>query len=291
MSNLESMPRGIDMYAFGTENNTLLFGIHLPESICKEFAATGYACYNLRTESTPTQEVQVAVVFAGVIAIVSACSATTGQLLFTTIMTILSLFLFLGMVVLSNPEPLSMTKVVDSIKWCLANTETSSLVVCGYGFGAHAAALISTNPYFLQTVGLSTKCIKACIGMDGHYSDKRLSSQTLHTKFGTRSAYYDVFPLYNVSSITPPHLLLQTHPDASAYDYHFELMQKGVLVETFYLESTAGCYRIVKEFMEQLHRAPSSRDRESTHQHLCSGSRTEVQEVQLELAHQSFVPG
>lgn len=247
----------IDIYTPDViEREYMIFGVSLNRELCEDLYLQGYVCcnHNLSSCVSSTSNNTTVLVLAGALAILSACSTTMPQLMFTSVMTVFMLLIFVGLIALSHTStcmlyPTDIHKTVESLKWCIDNMGCKNVVVYGQGWGAHIATLIATNRYFLS----DSKCIKACIGIDGFYSDKRLPVDILHTSFGARSEYYDAFPLYNVSATTPPHLLVHSRPDPSGFDYHFELMQKGIFVKTVYLkEKHEKVSQLVTTFLESI---------------------------------------
>jgi hypothetical protein len=180
----------------------------------------------------------------GFMMVLSTLSYEPEQLAFSSAILVLFLVVMLAMVVAQDmpttlPQKQQVFDTSAHFKWCYDHIhefggDVSRIIICGEHSGAHIGALLTTNPYFLDSVGLSASCVKAFAGINGFYSDKRLTQQRLHALFGTRETYYDMFPVYNVSNGTKPHLLVSKTKCAHVLDYHYALMTKSVFVKTVY---------------------------------------------------------
>ena len=221
-------------------------------STCQNLAQNGYICVSTEYSLSSATDEQIA--FGLNLFILAMLSVS---LICTTMTQIMLVLIFMFLVVgifacLSKEEraqhPAHIMDVAKTFDWTTKNIaqyngNPEEIFIMGHSAGGHLASLLSTNSYYLTSVGGDSSKIKGCISISGVYSDKRLQEthvgqQLLHTAFGKRPQYYDAFPIYNVTNETPPFLLMNADVDFSmkrhTFDFHYILRQSGVFVQTSY---------------------------------------------------------
>ena len=187
-----------------------------------------------------------------VMLLIAITSRTITQMMVILILTVLVVAFFLVLWYAVPREkirhPDHVLDVARALRWTVDHCaeyhgDVNRIYVVGHSAGGHLATLISTNRFWLEHEGLDLSVIKGCVGISGVYSDQRLMEthigrQLLFNSFNHREKYYDAFPIYNVDSLTPPHLLINGGHDISlkrhTYDYHFALLEKGVFSQVEY---------------------------------------------------------
>ena len=227
----------------------------LDKEPCQSLASNGYICvsadYSLSSASTD-QIAVVVNVFLVFMLCLAVVSKSIGQIMFILIISIIVVSFFSILWTCSAQpivqHPAHILDIAHAFKWTSEHISeyggnSNQIFVSGHSAGAHLASLLCTNFNYLELINGDPTKIKGCIAISGVYSDKRLQetqlgSQLLKTVFGVRSQYYDAFPIYNVTTKTPPFLLLNAGKDYTlkrhSFDFHYALKQAGVYVETAY---------------------------------------------------------
>lgn len=223
--------------------------------ICTQMAMRGYMCVapSYALSSLSNDQLQSLITLVGIIMLgLAVTSGSTMQLLFMLVLTaiilltLVTLWTFVPREQVFHPDHIQ--DVAEAFRWVYDHAaehqgDKEWMVVAGHSSGAHMASLLATNESYLKEVGLSLDHVKACIGVSGVYSDKRLQQvylgkQLLINAFGDRPSYYDAFPIYNVTDRTPPFLLLNAASDISlkqhSMDLHYTLMDQGAFSEIAY---------------------------------------------------------
>jgi len=143
-------------------------------------------------------------------------------------------------------HPSHVQDVAAAIAWACRHAHEyrgnpNRLFLLGHSAGAHLAALVATNRTYLEHHQLDAhKVIKGVVCLSGLYSDRRLQ----RTHFGRELCLsvfgvdprktITAFPIYYVTSSTPPHLLMNADEDVTlkrhTWDYYFLLRAHGVYV-------------------------------------------------------------
>jgi hypothetical protein len=98
-----------------------------------------------------------------------------------------------------------------------------------------------------------------------------VGEELLKTVFGTKSHYYDAFPIYNITEKTPPFLLLNAGMDINlkphTMDFHYALKQANIFVQTTYFDDLSHwnichdweihgknykIFKVVNDFIEEV---------------------------------------
>ncbi len=114
--------------------------------------------------------------------------------------------------------------------------EGRELVLMGHSAGGHMAAMLATDPKYLERNGAQDVQIRALIGLAAPY-DLPLDHELVVDKFQRVENDAEANPVRLASDSTPPSLLLHGADDTTAYPYHTErladrLAELGVPVET-----------------------------------------------------------
>lgn len=117
------------------------------------------------------------------------------------------------------------------------------LVLMGHSAGGHMAAILATDPKYLERNGAGNVQIRALIGLAAPY-DLPLDHELVVEKFQRVDNNVEANPVRLASSSTPPSLLLHGADDTTVYPYHTERMAKrlaelGVPVETHIYEGAS----------------------------------------------------
>ncbi len=145
-------------------------------------------------------------------------------------------------------HPAHIQDLARGLEWMSKNIQqyegdANRIHLLGHSAGGHLAALLATNTTYLVAAGVDPSIVKSCTSISGVYSDQRMKEtkmgqELLKTVFGDRKQYFDAFPIYNVSSRSPPFLLLNAEYDISlkrhSYDFHYTLREAGAYVRTEY---------------------------------------------------------
>lgn len=229
------------------------------KSPCQNLAEKGYVCvvpaYTL-SKATNTQKILA--FYFSVLTLLSLAIVTTSMkqmgLIILFLLLTVSIFALLSMGTAGSQHqtdfqhPKHITDLANALKWTVENVaeyggDPTQIHVMGYSAGAHLASLLSTNTSYTEMAEVPPGTVKSCVCVSGVYSDKRLAEtplgqQLLYTVFGQRKQYYDAFPIYNVSSQTPPFLLINGDIDLNlkrhSFDFHYCLRQSGVYSEMAY---------------------------------------------------------
>lgn len=238
--------------------------------------APSYSLSNLSDQQLQSILTLVAIIMLGL----AATSGSSMQLLFMLVLTaiimltLITLWTFVPREEITHPAHIA--DIAAAYRWVHDHVgdyqgNRDWMAVAGHSAGAHLAALLATNESYLQAQGLTLESVKACIGISGIYSDKRLQDvylgrQILRNAFGDRPNYYDAFPIYNVSEKTPPFLLINAASDISlkqhSLDLHYTLLEYGAFSEIVYVDQT-NHFSIMKDM------GPGERH-ESTLKKICS---------------------
>ena len=73
--------------------------------------------------------------------------------------------------------------VARAVRWARDNAsrlgaDPSRLLLCGHSAGAHLAAIVATDPRFLEAVGMATTDLEGVVGISGPYSVRMLVEET-----------------------------------------------------------------------------------------------------------------
>lgn len=114
------------------------------------------------------------------------------------------------------------------------------LVLMGHSAGGHMAAMLATEPKYLERNGAGDVQIRALIGLAAPY-DLPLDHELVVDKFQRVKNELEANPIRLASSASPPSLLLHGADDTTAYPYHTKRMAErlaelGVPVETHIYE-------------------------------------------------------
>lgn len=117
------------------------------------------------------------------------------------------------------------------------------VVLMGHSAGGHMAAMLATDPKYLERNGAGDVQLHALIGLAAPY-DLPLDHELVVDKFQRVDNDIDANPLRLASSTTPPSLLLHGADDTTAYPYHTQRLAKrlgelGVPVETHIYEGVS----------------------------------------------------
>jgi len=134
-----------------------------------------------------------------------------------------------------NTHPCHIEDVAQAFAWTVDNIATyngdpSELVVIGHSAGAHLAALLSTNTYYIDEAGASVEDIQCLVSFSmgiydipklyadiGMFASMGYSMMGFDRIFGpiadSTINWYDASPKYHVSADTPPTLLFVADND------------------------------------------------------------------------------
>ncbi len=98
------------------------------------------------------------------------------------------------------------------------------IVLVGHSAGAHTAAMLATEPKFLQRNGATAK-LHALIGIAGPY-DLPLQHAAVRGKFDRLEHPKAANPVYLANALTPPTLLLYGADDQTVAAHHIERFSK-----------------------------------------------------------------
>jgi acetyl esterase/lipase len=219
---------------------------------CTALSAAGYVCvattYSLSTVSHQQIQFLVAAILIVLLFFLLICKRPVVRMVFITVTIIAIIRIHTNISDDIVQHPAHVHDVAKSFQWTVKNIskfrgDPNNIIVMGHSAGGHLATLLSTNTYFLNNLNIHSSYIRGCISMSGIYSDERLKEVPmgkflLHNAFGKRATYYDAFPIYNITSTTPPTILINGRRELGlkkqTLDYHYALKQKGVYVETVY---------------------------------------------------------
>ena len=225
---------------------------------CEAFAKNGYcvACPSYSLSSLSNDQLEsILLIIALIMLSLAFTSGSVTQLIFMLIIMVIIMLVFVTIWIAVPREmiehPAHLNDVANGFKWVTENIDKYSgnkdrIIVSGHSAGGHLAALLSTNTFYLEQIGVDPTKIKGVVAVSGVYSDKRLSetnigNQLLTNAFGKKNTYYDAFPIYNVTEKTPPFLLINAGQDISlkahSFDFYYTLRQAGVYAEIAYFES------------------------------------------------------
>jgi acetyl esterase/lipase len=227
---------------------------------CENLSKNGYVCVAPSYALTRPRRDHIDLMFMTLVSLMSVLAIVSKsiiQMTFVLLVMFLTLFLFFTTVSCFSfddhvTHPKHIQDVAEGFKWVVDNIsrykgDPNQIFLCGHSAGGHLATLLSTNSHYLNALGVDSSYVKGCIGISGVYSDHRLKqipggTQILENAFGKRSVYYDAFPIYNITSKTPPTLLINAALDTGlkrqTWDYHYALRNYGVFVETAYFENS-----------------------------------------------------
>lgn len=158
------------------------------------------------------------------------------------------------------------------------------MAVVGHSAGAHLAALLVTNPLYLQQVDMSPRDFFAAVCMAGVYNDCRLRNNNyigrtlLSEAFGgDRRTHTAAFPIHHCDPTqAPPFFLLNAGRDISlkrhAKEFRSQLLQNGVYCDSRVYPSTnhynltlewQGAHRhVLEDILSFLERAETARQQQ-----------------------------
>ena len=225
--------------------------------VCEALAHEGYVVVATSYCLSSVSNEQIGAVLTAVtlllLTLALTCPTVTSMLVVLVLSLLTLTFLSVLWVCWPREEvrhPAHIADVAKNFRWVVDHIgehggDPAQIAVMGHSAGAHLAALLATNTFYLHQAGVDPTAIKACVAISGPYSDRRLAEtavgkQILHNAFGRRKHYYDAFPLYHASPATCPFLLLNAGLDLSlrrhTFDFHYALRQAGVYVKTVYFD-------------------------------------------------------
>jgi hypothetical protein len=160
---------------------------------------------------------------------------------------------------IGNPDN-TISEFANTLKALMDDHTDCQFILIGDNRAAHMVALMCTNTFYLGKAYCSR--IKACVCIDGFYSDKRLQETAtgkilLTSMFGMRNNYYDVFSIYNITSTTCPFMLIDTtNGNKHTFDFHYALKQSGVFVMTKYITDLQDIQTEMLYFVNMVHVTP-----------------------------------
>jgi acetyl esterase/lipase len=161
-------------------------------------------------------------------------------------------------------HPSHINSVAEAFAWTRKNIglfhgDSSNIVTMGHSCGGHLVSLLSTNPKYLDKVGLSTLDIKGTVAISGVYNDNNLKGgffqeNLLQEIFGRdRAIHIDAFPIHHMNSKIPPMLVLSADRDfilkRHAQEFISVLKSSGVYVEPRLLRNVDHC-TIIKNWCD-----------------------------------------
>ena len=237
--------------------------------VCTELAKQGYVCVapSYALSSLSNDQLQSIVTLVGIVLLALTVTSTTqAQLLFMLVLSLIILSVLVSLWALVPRDellhPAHIRDIAKAYKWMHDHAaeyggRSDWMAVMGHSAGGHLASLLSTNETYLKEVNLSLEDVKACVGISGVYSDKRLrqlflGQQLLLNAFGDRPSYEDSFPIYNITDRTPPILLVNATSDISlkqhSFDFHYSLRDKQRYSEIVYFD--ASHFSIIREWSD-----------------------------------------
>ncbi len=205
-------------------------------------------CWNESNQELNTYLILLCALFLTI----SVFSQICEQLIILSIIDMFLFFTFLLFNVLSSNHCKSMNEILKQIEWVYNNIEQyggdkNKIIIIGNYYGAQIGSLIVTNDYYLTQVKIPKDCLKGFIGCNGIYSDKRLQRP---------KTCYELFPIYNITNKTPPHLLLNiennVHLKKHTLDYHFALLSKSIYVKSIYFSKYKPMIKEMEEFIQDI---------------------------------------
>jgi len=127
-----------------------------------------------------------------------------------------------------HPEAVYPAFVEDgaaALRWTVDNIaryggNPARIVLMGHSAGAHIAALLTLDPQFLQTAGVSRETIKGFVGLAGPYSFDPLEYRSTRAVFGHLKDPQVVRPVQYAQNPAPPMLLLHGADDTTVGPYN-----------------------------------------------------------------------
>jgi acetyl esterase/lipase len=116
-----------------------------------------------------------------------------------------------------------------AVAWAHANAralgaDPARIFLMGHSAGAQIAALLATDPRYLQAHGLAPSSLAGVIGVSGPYDVRPEGYPELEALFGPREEWPQARPVNFVDRSDPPFLLLHGADDGTVWPSHSELM-------------------------------------------------------------------
>jgi acetyl esterase/lipase len=115
-----------------------------------------------------------------------------------------------------------MHDAAGAVAWTLSHVEAhggdpSRVYLMGHSAGAHIAALLATDPRYLEAAGVAREHIKGVIGLSGPYDFLPLTSRQLEEIFPHEAARPQSQPVTFADSRSPPMLLIHGADDNTVW--------------------------------------------------------------------------
>ena len=106
-------------------------------------------------------------------------------------------------------------------------TKPSKIILIGHSAGAHIAALLALNPYFLEAEGLPRSIIKAWVSLAGPLAFNPLNTKSTRPIFETaRNNIKQTQPISFANKNSPPAILFHGKDDKTVYEKNSIVMAK-----------------------------------------------------------------
>lgn len=114
--------------------------------------------------------------------------------------------------------PVFMQDAAHAVAWARANAaryggDPDRIFVAGHSAGAHMAALLATDPRYLNAEGLRPRQLAGVIGLSGPYDFLPITNRELREVFGDESTWPASQPVNSVNGDEPPFLLFYGRKD------------------------------------------------------------------------------
>jgi acetyl esterase/lipase len=250
--------------------------LHNSQGVCHHLALTGEVVaisvsYTLTSVSNASLTTAF-IFFTGVMGLLGIVSNFKQKAYLMSAWLILSAVIML--IVFQRPSedvrhPCHVLDCAHAVRWVRDHIadfggDPRHLIIMGHSAGAHLASLLSSNPRYLEKVGMSPRDLTAAVCISGVYNDRALADggviarSLLYETFGhDREVHSSAFPIHHADpSICPPFFLLNAWRDVSlkrhAKEFRSVLIQNQVYVDSRVYPST-NHYSIILQWDRENH--------------------------------------
>ncbi|MCB1633083.1 MAG: alpha/beta hydrolase [Xanthomonadales bacterium] len=142
------------------------------------------------------------------------------------------------------PFPVFMSDAAAAVAWVQGHRaqlrSDGPLILAGHSAGAHIAALLATDPSYLQAAGVDPGVLSGVIGLAGPYDFLPIRSREVREVFVDAAGAAAAQPVSHVSAASPPFLLIHGLADDTVWPRNSEslarsLREHGVAAEVQWL--------------------------------------------------------